>query len=242
MLKMSGLHVSYGSIRALKGVSLEVKAGEVVTLIGPNGGGKSTLLKAIAGIVAVAIGKIEFLGQEIRKEACHKRSNMGITLVPEGRHVLFSMTVEENLLMGAYGRRDKTEIRRDLEGFIERFPVLGRRKNLKANVLSGGEQQILAIARALMRRPKLLMLDEPSLGLSPIMVGEIFKIIGELRSEGLAILLAEQNAHKALQGADYGYILENGLIVLEDDAARLLSSDSDLMQAYLGLGLERNRQ
>lgn len=234
MLEISNLYVSYGNIRALKGVSLEVKAGKVVTLIGPNGGGKSSLLKAIAGLVAIAVGKIEFLGQEIRKEGCYKRSNMGIMLVPEGRHVLFSMTVEENLLMGAYGRRDKTTIRRDLEGFIDRFPVIGRRRNSKANVLSGGEQQILAIARALMGIPKLLMLDEPSLGLSPIMVTQIFKIISELRSEGLAILLSEQNAHKALQGADYGYVLENGLIVLENDAASLLSSDSDLMRAYLG--------
>jgi branched-chain amino acid transport system ATP-binding protein len=234
MLETSDLHVSYGNIRALKGVSLEVKAREVVTLIGPNGGGKSTLLKAIVGLVEASIGKIKFLGQEIKKETCYQRSNMGIMLVPEGRHVLFSMTVEENLLMGAYGRRDKTEIRRDLEGFVDRFPVLGRRKNLKANVLSGGEQQILAIARALMRRPRLLMLDEPSLGLSPIMVTQVFKIINELRSEGLAILLSEQNARKALQGADYGYILENGLIVLEDDAERLLCSDSNLMQAYLG--------
>jgi len=229
MLEVRDVHLSYGRIRALQGVSVTVNTGEIVTLVGPNGAGKSSLLRAIAGVERPERGTVHYLGERIeaRPEMLVRR---GIVLVPEGRATLRHLTVRENLLLGAYVRRDR-EIAADVERIVQRFPRLGERLAQKAGTLSGGEQQILAIGRALMARPRLLLLDEPSLGLAPLVVSAIFSTISELRDEGVTILLVEQNARQALQLADRAYVLETGSIVLE--GADLLA-DERVRAAYLG--------
>ena len=229
MLEVRDVHLSYGRIRALQGVSVTVNTGEIVTLVGPNGAGKSSLLRAIAGVERPERGTVHYLGERIeaRPEMLVRR---GVVLVPEGRATLRHLTVRENLLLGAYVRRDR-EIAADVERIVQRFPRLGERLAQKAGTLSGGEQQILAIGRALMARPRLLLLDEPSLGLAPLVVSAIFSTISELRDEGVTILLVEQNARQALQLADRAYVLETGSIVLE--GADLLA-DERVRAAYLG--------
>ena len=227
------LIVSYGQIQALKGVSLRVTQGEVVTLIGANGAGKSTLLHTISGIIRPLRGSILVYDQEIKRKSADEIVKMGISQVVEGRAILTRMTVQENLEMGAFLRRDSDRIRQDMEAIFERFRALRERKNKLAVTLSGGEQQMLAIGRALMSRPKLLMMDEPSLGLAPLLVSEIFKIIRELNREGITILLVEQNARKALQVAARGYVIETGRIVHEGLGQALLK-DTRVQEAYLG--------
>jgi branched-chain amino acid transport system ATP-binding protein len=234
MLRVSALHVGYGAIRALRGISLEVNEGEVVALIGANGAGKSTLLRTISGVLKPTSGDVLFEGHSLRGMAEDKIVRLGILQVQEGRGVLTRMTVQENLEMGAYGRSDsKAEIRRDMEVVLDRFPVLRERRKQFGATLSGGEQQMLAIGRALMARPKLLMLDEPSLGLAPMLVREMFRIIREFKREKRTVLLVEQNARKALQCADRGYVLETGTIVLSGTGEALLKSE-EVQAAYLG--------
>ena len=233
MLQIIDLDVSYGQIQALKGTNLHVQQGEVVTLIGANGAGKSTLLHTISGIIRPLHGSIFVDDQEIKRKSADEIVKMGISQVVEGRAILTRMTVQENLDMGAFLRRDSDGIRQDMEAIFERFPLLRERKNKLAVTLSGGEQQMLAISRALMSRPKLLMMDEPSLGLAPLLVTEIFKIIRELNREGITILLVEQNAKKALQIANRGYVIETGRIVHEGLGEALLK-DRKVQEAYLG--------
>lgn len=233
MLKIANLEAGYGRIKVLKGVSLEIKAGEIITLIGANGAGKTTLLKTICGLISASTGSIEYEGTPIQRKSPSTRVKKGLVLVPEGRNILRRMTVYENLLMGAYCRSDRAEIKLDIEKVFERFPNLAKRKHLSADVLSGGEQQMLAIGRAMLARPKILMMDEPSLGLSPILITEIFAIISDLHRSGMTILLVEQNALKALQVADRGYVMETGEIVMADTSECLLG-DEKLCDAYLG--------
>ena len=233
MLRVTDLHVGYGAIRALKGVTLEVNDGEVVTLIGANGAGKSTLLRTISGLLKPTTGDVAFEGRSIRGLAEDKIVRLGILQVQEGRGILTRMTVQENLEMGAYGRSDRAGIRQDMEMVFEKFPVLLARRRQFGATLSGGEQQMLAIGRALMARPKLLMLDEPSLGLAPLLVNEIFRTIRDFKREGRTILLVEQNARKALQCADRGYVLETGNLVLSGSGEALLKSE-EVQAAYLG--------
>ena len=233
MLKILNLQAGYGSIQVLRGVSLEIEEGEVVTLIGANGAGKSTLMKTVCGILSPSAGTIEYEGIRINRKSPTARVRQGLVLVPEGRSILQRMTVYENLLMGAYARSDQSAIKADLENVFSHYPVLAARKDLSANVLSGGEQQMLAIGRALLSRPRLLMLDEPSLGLSPLLVRDIFSIITDLHQSGITIFLVEQNAQKALQLADRGYVMETGMIVMSDTAQNLLGS-KELREAYLG--------
>jgi branched-chain amino acid transport system ATP-binding protein len=233
MLHVTDLHVGYGAIRALRGVSLEVNEGEVVALIGANGAGKSTLLRTISGVLRPTAGDITFSGRSIRGLAEDKLVRMGILQVQEGRGILTRMTVQENLEMGAYCRSDKAGIRQDMEMVFSKFPILAERRRQFGATLSGGEQQMLAIGRALMAHPKLLMLDEPSLGLAPMLVSAIFHTIMDFKREGRTILLVEQNAKKALQCADRGYVLETGTIVLEGSGAALLQSE-EVQMAYLG--------
>jgi branched-chain amino acid transport system ATP-binding protein len=238
MLHVNDLHVGYGAIAALRGASLEVKEGEVVALIGANGAGKSTLLRTISGILTPSRGEVLFEGRSLRGMAEDKIVRLGILQVQEGRGILTRMTVQENLEMGAYGRSDKAETRRDMEMVFDKFPVLRQRRTQFGATLSGGEQQMLAIGRALMARPKLLMLDEPSLGLAPMLVREIFRIITEFKREKRTILLVEQNARKALQCADRGYVIETGTIVLTGSGETLLKSD-EVQAAYLGGAVTR---
>lgn len=233
MLKIKEIETGYGRIKVLKKVSLHIDKGEIVTLIGANGAGKSTLMKTICGILSPAAGRIEYEGTLINRKSPTFRVRHGLVLVPEGRSILKRMTVHENLLMGAYGREDTSGLREDMESIMTRFPVLRARRDGSANVLSGGEQQMLAIGRALLARPRLLMLDEPSLGLSPILVKEVFTIITELHRSGITVFLVEQNAQKALQSADRGYVMETGTIVMSDRAENLLNRN-DLREAYLG--------
>jgi branched-chain amino acid transport system ATP-binding protein len=233
MLHVNDVHVGYGAIAALRGVSLEVKEGEVVALIGANGAGKSTLLRTISGILTPSHGEVIFEGRNLRGMAEDKIVRLGILQVQEGRGILTRMTVQENLEMGAYGRSDKVGIRDDMEMVFDKFPVLRQRRRQFGATLSGGEQQMLAIGRALMGRPKLLMLDEPSLGLAPMLVREIFRIIADFKREKRTILLVEQNARKALQCADRGYVLETGTIVLTGSGEALLKSN-EVQAAYLG--------
>jgi branched-chain amino acid transport system ATP-binding protein len=233
MLHVNDIHVGYGAITALRGASLEVKEGEVVALIGANGAGKSTLLRTISGILTPIRGDVMFEGRSLRGMAEDKIVRLGILQVQEGRGILTRMTVQENLEMGAYGRSDRAEIRHDMEMVFDKFPVLRQRRAQFGATLSGGEQQMLAIGRALMARPKLLMLDEPSLGLAPMLVREIFRIITEFKREKRTILLVEQNARKALQCADRGYVIETGTIVLTGSGEALLKSDK-VQAAYLG--------
>lgn len=233
MLRVMDIHVNYGAIRALRGVSLEVNEGEVVALIGANGAGKSTLLRTISGVLRPVSGDVTFAGRSVRGMAEDHVVRLGLLQVQEGRGILTRMTVQENLEMGAYCRSDTAAIRQDMEVIFDKFPVLRQRRKQFGATLSGGEQQMLAIGRALMARPKLLMLDEPSLGLAPMLVNEIFRIIMEFKHEGRTILLVEQNAKKALQCADRGYVLETGTIVLTGSGEALLKS-AEVQAAYLG--------
>ncbi|MCI7396743.1 MAG: ABC transporter ATP-binding protein [Spirochaetia bacterium] len=233
MLKINNLNVSYGGIKALQNVSLEVPEGKIVTLIGANGAGKSTLLKSIAGIVSPESGEISFLGNNIVGNKVYKTVSEGIALVPEGRRVFTDLTVAENLRIGAYLRNDKKEIEKDIEWVYSLFPRLKERNWQYAGTLSGGEQQMLAVGRALMSRPKLMMMDEPSLGLAPLVVQDIFSIIKEVNKAGVTILLIEQNANMALKTADLGYVLETGKIVLTGSGKELLENES-VKEAYLG--------
>jgi len=233
MLEVRNLHVHYGSIRALKGISLEVRDGEMVALIGANGAGKTTLLNTLSGFNRPREGSVLFRGQEVQGLSPNEIVSLGMIQVPEGRSILTRMTVLENLEMGAYIRKDGPKVRRDLDMILERFPRLRERKNQLGGTLSGGEQQMLAIGRALMARPRLLLLDEPSMGLGPLLVREVFRIIREIKTAGTPILLVEQNARMALREADRVYVLENGALVLQKSAEELLKSRL-VQEAYLG--------
>ncbi len=232
MLDVSGLTVSYGHVEAVREVSFHVGDGEIVSLVGPNGAGKTTILKAISGVVPAAQGTIRFQGKDVTHASPHRRVSEGMVQVPEGRLVLANMTVQENLELGAY-RRPAGEARATIAAMEKRFPILAERRKSPAGTLSGGEQQMLAIARGLMAKPKLLLLDEPSLGLAPLLVQTIFDIVGELHSEGLTILLVEQNAHQALTVSSHGYVMESGKIVLEGSAKELMA-DQAVIDSYLG--------
>ena len=234
MLSLSDVHTYYGSIHALKGVTLSVEQGEIVTLIGANGAGKTTTLMSISGVTTPRQGRVEFLGQDITRFSTEKIVSLGITQVPEGRMIFPRLTVRENLLMGAYLRSDKDGIKADEEKVHELFPKLKERARQHGGTLSGGEQQMLAIGRALMARPKVLLLDEPSLGLAPIVVENIFEIIQRINKEGVTVLLVEQNAQMALQIAHRGYVLETGEVTL-DGPARDLLENPKVRSAYLGL-------
>lgn len=233
MLEIKDIEVYYGMIQAIKGISFEVNEGEVIALIGANGAGKTTTLHTITGLLSPKKGSVIFEGKDITKVPAHKIVSLGIAHVPEGRRVFAELTVYENLKMGAYTRKDKDEIEKTLEMVYKRFPRLEERKNQLAGTLSGGEQQMLAMGRALMSHPKIIVMDEPSMGLSPILVNEIFDIIQEVSKGGTTVLLVEQNAKKALSIADRAYVLETGRIVLEGDAKVLMSDDS-IKKAYLG--------
>ncbi len=233
MLKVENLHVYYGGIHALKGISLSVPEGKVVTLIGANGAGKSTTLRAITGLVRSKQGTVAVGGEDITGTPAHRIVKKGVAMVPEGRRVFPNLSVQENLQMGAYPRTDRAGIAQDLERVFSLFPRLKERRGQKGGTLSGGEQQMLAIARALMSRPRLLCLDEPSLGLAPLLVREVFRVLKEINSEGRTILLIEQNAHAALKLADYAYVMETGSIVLEGPGRDLLRNDM-VRRAYLG--------
>lgn len=232
MLKIENLEVYYGVIKALKGISFEVNQGEIVALIGANGAGKTTTLHAITGLIPSSAGTIHFEDTDITKVAGHKTVSMGMAHVPEGRRVFSQLSVLENLKLGAYTRNDKSEIEETLQMIYKRFPRLEERKNQAAGTLSGGEQQMLAMGRALMSHPKLIVLDEPSMGLSPIYVNEIFNIIQEINKSGTTVLLVEQNAKKALSIANKAYVLETGSVVLSGDAKELMNDDS-VKKAYL---------
>lgn len=233
MLEVKDLEVYYGMIQAIKGVSFEVNQGEVIALIGANGAGKTTILHTVTGLLSPKKGSVIFEGQDITKIPAHKIVSLGMAHVPEGRRVFADLSVYENLKMGAYTRKDKVEIEKTLDHVYERFPRLKERKNQLAGTLSGGEQQMLAMGRALMSQPKIILMDEPSMGLSPILVNEIFDIIQEVSKSGTTVLLVEQNAKKALSIADRAYVLETGNIVLDGKADDLLNDDS-IKKAYLG--------
>ena len=233
MLEVKDLQVYYGMIQAIKGISFEVNQGEVIALIGANGAGKTTILQTVTGLLAPKKGSIMFEGQDITKVPAHKIVSMGMAHVPEGRRVFAQLSVYDNLKMGAYTRTDKNEIEESLEMVYKRFPRLEERKNQMAGTLSGGEQQMLAMGRALMSKPKIILMDEPSMGLSPIFVNEIFDIIQEVSASGTTVLLVEQNAKKALSIADRAYVLETGNIALEGDA-KILMNDDSIKKAYLG--------
>jgi branched-chain amino acid transport system ATP-binding protein len=233
MLEVKDLQVYYGMIQAIKGISFEVNQGEVIALIGANGAGKTTILHTVTGLIAPKQGSIVFEGQDISKIPAHKIVSMGMAHVPEGRRVFAQLSVYDNLKMGAYTRSDKNEIEESLEMVYKRFPRLEERKNQMAGTLSGGEQQMLAMGRALMSKPKIILMDEPSMGLSPIFVNEIFNIIQDVSASGTTVLLVEQNAKKALSIADRAYVLETGTIALEGDAKVLMNDDS-IKKAYLG--------
>ena len=233
LLEVKDLQVYYGVIQALKGISFEVNEGEIVTLIGANGAGKTTTMQSIIGLIPSRHGSVTFDGQDITKMPCHKIVHHGLTQVPEGRRIFQELTVYENLLMGGFSQKDQSLLKQDIEKIYERFPRLAERKNQIAGTLSGGEQQMLAIGRAMMSRPKLLLLDEPSMGLSPLLVDQVFEIIKQLRDDGTTILLVEQNAGKSLAITDRAYVLELGEIVLSGTGAELAASD-DVKKAYLG--------
>ena len=233
MLDVTDLEVYYGVIQAIKGISFHVDKGEVIALIGANGAGKTTTLHTVTGLISPKNGHVLFEGKDITKVPAHKIVSMGMAHVPEGRRVFAELSVYENLKMGAYTRKDKNEIEESLKNVYKRFPRLEERKNQMAGTLSGGEQQMLAMGRALMSRPKIILMDEPSMGLSPIMVNEIFDIIRSVSESGTTVLLVEQNAKKALSIADRAYVLETGKIVLEGKAKDLLEDDS-IKKAYLG--------
>ena len=234
LLDVTGIETIYGPIQAIRGVSLQVAQGQIVTVLGANGAGKTTVLRTISGVLDPERGQVRFENRDIAHLPPDRVMRLGICHVPEGREVFPFLTVYENLLMGAYSRHDKDAVHHDLELCYTYFPVLKERSAQRAGLLSGGEQQMLAISRALMGRPKLLLLDEPSLGLSPLLVTQIFRIIRRINDEqGVAILLVEQNAHMALQTAEFGYVLEVGRIVLADDCAKLMQTDA-IKEFYLG--------
>ncbi|VTS37601.1 branched-chain amino acid transport ATP-binding protein [Streptococcus porcinus] len=233
MLSVEDLSINYGAIEAVKDVSFTVEEGEVVTLIGANGAGKTSILRTISGLIKPSKGNISFLGQSIEKLPARKIVAQGLSQVPEGRHVFAGLTVMENLEMGAFLIKDKAENQRTLKMIFERFPRLEERKNQDAATLSGGEQQMLAMGRALMSKPKLLLLDEPSMGLAPIFINEIFDIIQDIQKQGMTVLLIEQNANKALSIANRAYVLETGKVVLSGSGSELLESDQ-VKKAYLG--------
>ena len=233
MLTIKDLHVSYGGIKALRGIDIEVPDGKIVTLIGANGAGKSTLLRTITGLVKAESGSIKFDGKELVSLPINKICSEGIALCPEGRRVFTDLSVQENLRVGAYLRKDKAEIQKDMERVYELFPRLKERSWQFAGTLSGGEQQMLAVGRALMSKPKIIMLDEPSLGLAPLVVQQIFEIIREINRQGVTVLLIEQNANMALKVADIAYVIETGAIVLKGSGKELLENDT-VKEAYLG--------
>ena len=233
MLSVNNLQVHYGMIQAIKDVSFEVNEGEVIALIGANGAGKTTILHTVSGLLQPTKGSIIFEGQDISKIPAHKIVSLGMAHVPEGRRVFAQLTVLENLKLGAYTRKDKNEMEETLKMIYKRFPRLEERKNQIAGTLSGGEQQMLAMGRALMSHPKIILMDEPSMGLSPIFVEEVFKIIRDISTEGVTVLLVEQNAKKALNIADRAYVLETGNIILQGDAKKLMNDES-VKKAYLG--------
>ncbi|HEX4333373.1 MAG TPA: ABC transporter ATP-binding protein [Usitatibacter sp.] len=233
LIALEGLQVAYGGIRAVKGISLEVRAGELVCLIGANGAGKTTTLRAITGLLHPTAGRILYDGRDIAGLKSHVISRQGLALVPEGRGVFAQLTIEENLAMGAYARRDRAGVAADVERAFTLFPRLKERRRQTAGTLSGGEQQMLAISRALMSRPKLLLLDEPSMGLAPLMVERIFEVVRSISAEGVTMLLVEQNARLALEVSHRGYVLESGLVTLSGEASSLLH-DPRIREAYLG--------
>ena len=235
MLRLHNVETFYGNIQALKGVSFEVPDASIVTLLGANGAGKTTTVRTISGLTAATSGTIEFDGQRIERLAPGRVVRRGISLVPQGRLLFAELTVAENLKLGAYTRNDQAGIKRDTERAYEQFPILKDKRGQDAGTLSGGQQQMLAVARSLMSRPKLLMLDEPSLGLAPLIVEEIFEIIRRIRDDGTAILLVEQNANMALAISDHGYVLESGQVLISGTAAELMR-DPQVQQAYLGQG------
>jgi branched-chain amino acid transport system ATP-binding protein len=234
MLEIDSLHVSYGAIRAVRNVSLVVKAGEFVVLLGPNGAGKSSTLAAVMGMLKPTSGKVTFLGEDITGHRSEDIVRSGLVLTPEGRRILATLSVRENLMLAGAIRRDRKAMHSDLERYLERFPVLGRRSESAAGTLSGGEAQQLAIARSLMARPKLLLLDEPTLGLAPMVVDQIFDIVSELVAEGLTILMVEQNAVRAIEAADRGYVLRTGEIVASGSADELGGAQG-LVSSYMGV-------
>ena len=233
MLEVKNLSVHYGMIQAVRNVDFTVNEGEIVSLIGANGAGKSTILKTLSGLIHPSEGEIVYLGENIASTSAKKIVEKGLVQVPEGRHVFPGLTVKENLELGAFLRNDKEEIQKDMEAVFERFPILKERKDQDAQTLSGGEQQMLAMGRALMSRPKLLLLDEPSMGLAPIFIREIFKIIQEIQKTGTTVLLIEQNAKMALSISNRAYVLETGSVVLSGTGQELLESD-EIQKAYLG--------
>lgn len=233
MLKVSNLHVNYGGIKALRGIDINIEENKIVTLIGANGAGKSSTLRAIMGLVEKSEGKVEYNGEDLTNLHTKNIVKKGIVMVPEGRKVFDNLTVEENLILGAYTRTDVEGIKKDINNIFQMFPRLKERHWQKAGTLSGGEQQMLAVGRALMVRPKVLMMDEPSLGLAPILVRDIFEIIKTIHNQGNTILLVEQNAKKALEVADYAYVLETGQLVLEGEGSQVLKDDR-VQKAYLG--------
>ena len=233
LLEIKGLKVSYGGIAAVRGIDLAVEPGELVAIIGANGAGKTTTLKAMAGMLRAASGSVHYDGRSITAVPSHKLTQQGIALVPEGRGIFTRLTVEENLAMGAFIRNDREEVKADLARIFDLFARLRERRSQVAGTLSGGEQQMLAIGRAMMSRPRLLLLDEPSMGLAPLMVRKIFEVIRSISEQGVTILLVEQNARLALQAASRGYVMESGAITLADSSASLLAS-AQVRQAYLG--------
>ncbi len=233
LLEIHNLHTSYGAIRALRGISFKVEQGQVVSLIGANGAGKSTTLNSISGLLKPSEGQILFDGQDITGWRADRVTGLRLIQVPEGRQIVATMTVMENLLLGAYRRQDRDAIQQDIDDIFKRFIRLNERRHQKAGSLSGGEQQMLAVGRAMMARPRLLMLDEPSMGLAPLLVSEVFHLIADIKKQGIPILLVEQNARKALQIADYTYVLERGAVAYEGESARL-REDPKIVSAYLG--------
>ena len=233
LLEVKDLEVCYGVIRALRGISFDVNEGEIVTLIGANGAGKTTTMQSVVGLISKNGGKVTFDGHDITKTPCHKIVHMGMTQVPEGRRIFQELTVYENLLMGAYSIKDQSGFKNDIDAIYTRFPRLAERRNQIAGTLSGGDQQMLAMGRAIMSHPKLLMLDEPSMGLSPLLVDQVFEIIKDINKDGTTILLVEQNAGKSLAISDRAYVLENGSIVLSGTGSDLAASEM-VRKAYLG--------
>ena len=233
MLNVKNLEVKYGHVEALKGIDFKIKKGQIIALVGANGAGKSTLLKAISGLVPISGGDIEYLGKSISLLPPEKIVEQKLIHVPEGRRIFSGMTVLENLKLGAFTRKDHSQVDKEIEELFKRFTILGDRKNQDAHLLSGGEQQMLALGRALLSQPELLILDEPSMGLAPLIVKQIFKIIEEINDAGVSILLVEQNAHAALKIADYAYILESGQIRMQGEPEMLLASDK-IREIYLG--------
>ncbi|HFC12642.1 MAG TPA: ABC transporter ATP-binding protein [Anaerolineae bacterium] len=234
LLEVNDVHAYYGNIHALKGVNLTVEAGEIVSLIGGNGAGKTTTLRTICGLMQPRTGYVKFMGEDLANYPAHALVSKGIAMVPEGRGVFAKLTVEENLAMGAFHRNDKVAIKEDIEQSYVLFPRLGERRKQLAGTMSGGEQQMLAVTRALMSRPKLLLMDEPSMGLAPVLVDGIFEAIEKINADGMTILLVEQNAHMALQVAGRGYVLQTGEIVLSN-SAEILRNDPTVQKAYLGI-------